>query len=108
MPLHPRGPRGALLIRASQTLYGMNLFDFDDSSRNLNVSPKLWLYFATWLPLTLVTFVGYRMMKKEHDRRDKGVPGLLGNFSYELQKMGNRVKHVHPLRGKPPLSVSTV
>ena len=98
----------ALLTRASQTIFGMNLFNFDDKSRNLIASPMLWLYFATWLPLTLVTLAGYRMMQKEHDWKDQGLPGLLGHFKSEFQKIGERVKHVRSLKRKPPVRVSKV
>ena len=36
-------------------LFGMNMFDFDNGS--FSVSPRFWIYWAIWFPLTFLTFV---------------------------------------------------
>ncbi|RMZ72166.1 Mg2+ transporter -like Zinc transport [Pyrenophora seminiperda CCB06] len=45
------------------TMFGMNLVDFDEKSRNLIVSHQFWLYFVISVPLTVVTLLcwHYRM-----------------------------------------------
>ena len=49
-------------IRA-KTLYGMNFFLFNPQTRRIEVSKNFWLYMVTWIPLTLVTLIGYLLMR---------------------------------------------
>lgn len=44
-----------ILLTNLQTMFGMNLVDFDSESRNLVVSNQFWLYFMISVPLTAVT-----------------------------------------------------
>ena len=42
-----------------QTLYGMNLFMFDQHSKRIVMAENFWIYAATWIPLTLLTIFVY-------------------------------------------------
>lgn len=37
----------------------MNFFTFNQKTMRIAVAEDLWIYVATWLPLTLLTLVGY-------------------------------------------------
>lgn len=48
------------------TLFGMNLVDFDEETRDLVVSHKLWLYFVISVPLTAATLVCWRYIMRNY------------------------------------------
>lgn len=37
----------------------MNFFTFDQQAMRIVVAEDLWIYVATWLPLTFLTLLGY-------------------------------------------------
>ena len=50
----------------------MNFFEFNQQTMKIVVAEDLWIYFATWLPLTLLTLVGYGvvvLLVKSPERR---------------------------------------
>jgi hypothetical protein len=51
---------GLSSLMVIQTMFGMNLLDFNSDSRNLVVSNQLWLYFVISVPLTVVTLACWR------------------------------------------------
>lgn len=51
-------------------MFGMNLVDFDNDSRNLLVSKQLWLYFVISVPLTLATLVCWRSKMQSYGRKE--------------------------------------
>jgi hypothetical protein len=53
-------------LTCSQTMFGMNLVDFDSNSRNLLVSNQFWLYFVISVPLTVVTLACWRWRTKSY------------------------------------------
>ena len=46
----------------AQSLFGMNFFTFDSRTMKIVVAEDLWIYIATWLPLTLLTLLGYAVV----------------------------------------------
>ena len=46
----------------AQSLFGMNFFTFDPNTMKIVVSEDLWIYIATWLPLTLLTLLAYAVV----------------------------------------------
>ncbi|MCJ1457002.1 hypothetical protein MMC28_007368 [Mycoblastus sanguinarius] len=48
------------------TLYGMNLFAFDQATRRFVIAKDFWIYIVTWIPLTLLTFLGYGLLVLRH------------------------------------------
>lgn len=50
----------------------MNLFLFDQSTKKLIIADDFWIYVATWLLLTLVTFLGYQVMVRLHKPHAEG------------------------------------
>lgn len=44
----------------------MNFVDFDSETRDLLVSPKLWVYFVIAIPLTVATLVGWRRIMQSY------------------------------------------
>ena len=42
-----------------QTLFGMNFFLFNPTSKALEISPDFWIFIATWLPLIFITGAVY-------------------------------------------------
>ena len=50
----------ANLDNFAQSIFGMNLVDFDPQTRNLSVSKHMWLYFVISIPLTVVTLLCWR------------------------------------------------
>ena len=55
-----------------QTLFGMNLFLFDQPTKKLIIADDFWIYVVTWLLLTLVTFLGYQVMARLHKPHAEG------------------------------------
>lgn len=53
------------------TLYGMNLFAFDQTTRRFVVAKDFWIYIVTWIPLTLLTFLGYGLLVLRHRPRQE-------------------------------------
>ena len=51
-----------LIWRSPQSLYGMNFFAFNQRTARLVIAEDFWIYVATWLPLTTLTFLGYVIM----------------------------------------------
>lgn len=41
------------------SLFGMNFFTFNQETMRIVVAEDIWIYVATWLPLTLLTLLGY-------------------------------------------------
>ena len=59
----------------AQSLYGMNFFTFDSHTMKIVVAEDLWIYIATWLPLTLLTLLGYAvvvLLVQRPERRWRG------------------------------------
>ena len=40
----------------------MNFFAFNERTARLVIAEDFWIYVATWLPLTMITFLGYVIM----------------------------------------------
>ncbi|KAF2132835.1 hypothetical protein P153DRAFT_420745 [Dothidotthia symphoricarpi CBS 119687] len=51
------------------TLYGMNFFLFDATSKRLQISSDFWIFVLTWIPLTLITGGTYMLFLYLHARR---------------------------------------
>ena len=76
----------------SQTMFGMNLVDFDSSSHNLLVSKQLWLYFVIAIPLTAATLMCWRYKLRsyredylmEDTKREKRMARLKINSDIEM------------------------
>ena len=51
----------------------MNLFVFNQQTMKLMIADDLWIYIATWIPLTLLTFLGYRLLVLHHKPRQDSV-----------------------------------
>lgn len=45
-----------------QSIYGMNLFVFNQQTMRIMIAQNFWIYIATWIPLTVFTFLGYRLL----------------------------------------------
>ena len=45
----------------------MNLFVFNQDTNKLVVAQDFWIYVATWIPLTAVTFVLYGLVVSLHE-----------------------------------------
>ncbi|KAH8723313.1 hypothetical protein GQ44DRAFT_804389, partial [Phaeosphaeriaceae sp. PMI808] len=56
-------------IAVSNTILGMNLFNFDTKSHHLVVSTQFWIYFVIALPLTTVTLIFWKWKTWRHQRR---------------------------------------
>ena len=58
----------------------MNFFVFDAQARRILVSDDFWKFVVTWIPLTLLTFLGYglMMLKKQKKKKvtGKGMEGI--------------------------------
>ena len=50
----------------------MNLFVFNQDTKRIVIAKDFWIYIATWLPLTLLTFVGYQLVVNLHKPRAEG------------------------------------
>ncbi|KAL9044575.1 MAG: hypothetical protein Q9214_002296 [Letrouitia sp. 1 TL-2023] len=74
------------------TLYGMNLFEFDENSRQLVIAKDFWIYLATWLPLTFFTFLGYLMLKGFHEPQEYRVISRLKGLRSKMRARRSRVK----------------
>lgn len=63
------------------TLFGMNLFGFDQDVHKIAIAKNFWLYIVIFVPLTAITFAGAWMLsdraKKRRDERNR----LLGVLS---------------------------
>ena len=46
----------------AQSLFGMNFFTFNQHTMKIVIAEDLWIYIATWLPLTLLTLLGYAVV----------------------------------------------
>ena len=64
---------------------------FDKKGRHLVVASDVWIYVATWLPMTFITVAGYRVLKSYHEPKDSG-------FLHKLRKVYARTE-VPPLKG---------
>ena len=53
-----------------QTLYGMNFFGFNPKTGRIAIATDFWIYIATWIPFTLLTFLGYRILEVYHELND--------------------------------------
>jgi len=62
-----------LKLSILQTMFGMNLVDFDSHSHDLLVSNQFWLYFVISIPLTVATLVCWRW--KMHSYRKANPTG---------------------------------
>ena len=49
----------------------MNLFGFDSQKRRLIAGKDLWIYIAICVPLTIFTFVSWKIYAAKHDRDEK-------------------------------------
>lgn len=65
---------------------------FDKKGRHLVVASDVWIYVATWLPMTFITVAGYRVLKSYHEPKDSGL-------LHELRKVFAR-KRVPMLEGR--------
>ena len=56
-----------------KSIYGMNLFAFNQQTMNIMIADDFWIYIATWIPLTLLTFLCYGLLVLRHkDRAENG------------------------------------
>ncbi|CAF9911789.1 MAG: hypothetical protein HETSPECPRED_000445 [Heterodermia speciosa] len=53
------------------TLYGMNFFYFNPRTSKLVIAKDFWIFVVTWLPLALLTFLGYGALVLRHRPRNK-------------------------------------
>ncbi|KAF2129636.1 hypothetical protein P153DRAFT_22948 [Dothidotthia symphoricarpi CBS 119687] len=63
----------------AQTMFGMNLVDFDSGSRDLVLSNQLWLYFVISVPLTALTLAYWKwrmQMYREGYMIEERRPGI--------------------------------
>ena len=54
----------------------MNLFVFNQSTNRIMISQDFWIYVATWIPLTLFTFLLPTRPALSYQTVKKSVPGL--------------------------------
>ena len=52
-----------------KSIYGMNLFVFNQQTMKIMIANDFWIYIATWIPLTLLTFLGYGLVVLRHKSR---------------------------------------
>ncbi|KAF2671065.1 hypothetical protein BT63DRAFT_207541 [Microthyrium microscopicum] len=45
------------------SVYGMNFFVFDTTTRRIVIGHDFWVFILTWLPLTLITGLGFYLMR---------------------------------------------
>jgi hypothetical protein len=51
-----------------QSVLGMNIFDFDDTTGRLRASRKdIWIFFVITVPLTIITLFTWQFMKARQD-----------------------------------------
>ena len=62
-------PCGFADVVGQQSIYGMNLFVFNQQTRRIMIAQDFWIYIATWIPLTVLTFLGYRLLVWRHNLR---------------------------------------
>ncbi|KAL9607553.1 MAG: hypothetical protein Q9167_007546 [Letrouitia subvulpina] len=74
------------------TLYGMNLFEFDEKNRQLVIAKDFWIYLATWLPLTFFTFLGYLILKGFHEPEEYRVFSRLKGLRSKIRAKRSRDK----------------
>ncbi|KAK0514786.1 hypothetical protein JMJ35_002165 [Cladonia borealis] len=55
------------------SIYGMNLFVFNQQTMKIMIADDFWICIATWIPLTLLTFLCYGLLVLRHkDRAENG------------------------------------
>ncbi|KAL9103252.1 MAG: hypothetical protein Q9163_001703 [Psora crenata] len=59
------------------TLYGMNLFAFNEENRQLAIAKDFWIYVVTWLPFTFLTILGYSWLKRSDEPEENGLSSQL-------------------------------
>ena len=60
----------------------MNLFAFDMDDHRFMIAADFWIYVATWIPLTLFTYMAYRVMKATHrERKELALTPVTGSRS---------------------------
>ena len=74
---HPSIPR---THKNPHTLYGMNFFVFDSDNSRFRATSDIWVFVATWIPLTALTvgiyaFYVWRRKKALQLRRSPRRPG---------------------------------
>ena len=47
----------------------MNLFVFNQQTMKIMIADDFWIYIVTWIPLTLLTFLGYGVLVLRHKPR---------------------------------------
>ena len=58
-------------LGSHKTLYGMNFFYFNPRTSKLVIAKDFWIFVVTWLPLALLTFLGYGALVLRHRPRNK-------------------------------------
>jgi hypothetical protein len=70
-----------LLKKIEQSIFGMNLFVFNQRTNRIQISTDFWIYVATFVPLTLLTlglwFVLSRKTKQKREHRQKSMPPVM-------------------------------
>ena len=51
-----------------QTVFGMNLFVFDASTRQIVIAKDFWVFVVIFLPLTAVTLFAWTLLKRRADK----------------------------------------
>ena len=69
-----------------KSIYGMNLFVFNQQTMRIMIADDFWIYIATWIPLTLLTFVGYGLLVLRHKPRAENGWHWLSNFKSSTLK----------------------
>ena len=50
----------------------MNFFEYDEHhGRHLVIAKNAWIYIAVWVPLTVLTYLFYRLMESYHKPQHK-------------------------------------
>ena len=58
-------------VGSHKTLFGMNFFYFDSDTMKLVIAKDFWIFVVTWLPLALLTFLGYGALVLRHKPKNK-------------------------------------
>lgn len=55
----------------NQSVYGMNLFVFNQTTNKIMIAQDFWIYIVTWIPLTALTFLLYGLVVLIHQEPGK-------------------------------------
>ncbi|KAF7502289.1 hypothetical protein GJ744_006168 [Endocarpon pusillum] len=53
------------------TFYGMNFFGYNNKTRRIEIGENFWIYVVTWVGLTLITMIFYRLFRMRHETRKR-------------------------------------